>query len=142
MGLYLLFSSIIFVGLVMKQHWMLNYCNPILVLSAASLFMFFAKLDMGHVGFINWVASSVFAVFIFHTKGPVVGWLEDFNISKLNTLPYFEYLGLMLMILVAIFMVAILLDKVRAYIFKPVINFAGRIEINGDNSNFISIKKK
>lgn len=142
MGLYLLFSSIIFVGLVMKQHWMLNYCNPILVLSAASLFMFFAKLDMGHVGFINWVASSVFAVFIFHTKGPVVGWLEDFNISKLNTLPYFEYLVLMFVVLVAIFMVAILLDKVRAYIFKPVIHFAGRIEINGDNSNFISINKK
>lgn len=143
MGLYLLFSAIIFVGLVMKQHWMLNYCNPILVLSAASLFMFFAKLNMGHVGFINWVASSVFAVFIFHTKGPVLGWLEDFNISKLNTLPYFEYLGLMFIVLVAIFMVAILMDKVRAYIFKPVISFASRIEIMSDNNEkLIKLKSK
>lgn len=140
---YLLFSAIIFIGLIFKQNWMLYYCNPILVLSAVSLFLFFVKLDIGHVGFINWVASSVFAVFIFHTREPIVGWLEDFNIQKLHSLPYFEYLGLMFVVLIAIFIVAVLMDKLRALIFKPVIDFASRITISTEeNEKFISIKKK
>ena len=141
-GSYLLLSLVLFVGLFAKQMWMLYYCNPILVLSAASLFMFFVKWDIGHVGFVNWVASSVFAVFIFHTKEPVVGWLKSYNIQKLNTLPYFEYLCLMFVVLIAIFMVAILMDKIRGYIFKPIIIYVSRIEILSNNSEkLISIKK-
>jgi hypothetical protein len=140
---YVFFSTVIFVGLLAKQSWMLYYCNPILVLSAASLFMFFVKVDIGHVGFINWIASSVFAVFIFHTKEPIVGWLEEFNIEKLNTLPYFEYLGLMFLVLVAIFMVAVLMDKLRELVFKPIISFADRIVIStNENDKFISKNKK
>ena len=140
---YLLLSAVIFVGLIVKQNWVLYYCNPILVLSAVSLFMFFVKWDIGHVGFINWVASSVFAVFIFHTREPIVGWLEEYNISKLNSLPYFEYLGLMFVVLVAIFIVAVLMDKIRALIFKPIVNFVSRIVISTEQSEkFISIKKK
>lgn len=143
LGGYLLFSTVIFFGLVAKQNWMLYYCNPILVLSAVSLFLFFVKLDIGHVSFINWVASSVFAVFIFHTREPIVGWLEEYNIAKLNLLPYFEYLGLMFVVLLGIFVVAVLIDKLRAIIFKPVINIASRIVISTDeNEKFISIKKK
>ena len=140
---YLMFSTVIFVGLIAKQKWILYYCNPILVLSAVSLFMFFVKLNIGYVGFINWVASSVFAVFIFHTREPIIGWLEDFNLQKLHSLPYFEYLGLMFVVLVAIFIVAVLMDKLRALIFKPVIDFASRIIISTDeNEKFISIKKQ
>lgn len=142
-GSYLFFSVLIFVGLLARQKWMLYYCNPILVLSAASLFIFFVKLNIGHVGFINWVASSVFAVFIFHTKEPVVGWLESYNINKLNTLPYIGYIWLMFVLLIAIFVIAILMDKIRAYIFKPVINYVSRIVILSDNSEkIISFKKE
>lgn len=141
-GCYMLFSALIFAGLLVKQNWMLYYCNPVLVLSAASLFMFFVKLDIGHINVINWIASSVFAVFIFHTKEPVVGWLEEFNLAKLSTLPYFEYLSLMFVILVAIFMFAVLMDKLRALIFKPIIGFADRIVIStNENDKFINIKK-
>ena len=141
-GCYLLFSVVIFVSLLAKQKWMLYYCNPIIVLSAASLFMFFVKWNIGHVVFINWVASSVFAVFIFHTKEPVVEWLKNYNIHKLNTLPYIEYVGLMFVVLIAFFMVAILMDKIRAYIFKPVLIFVSQIEILSDNSKkIISLKK-
>lgn len=141
-GCYVFFSTLIFVGLLAKQNWMLYYCNPVLVLSAASLFLFFVKLDIGHVGFINWIASSVFAVFIFHTKEPIVGWLEEYNMAKLNSLPYFEYLGLMFLVLVAIFMVAVLLDKIRALIFMPVIGFMDKIVIStNENDKFINIKK-
>ena len=142
-GGYLLFSTVICVGLLAKQYWLLYYCNPILVLSAASLFMFFVKLDIGHVRFVNWIASSVFTVFIFHTRGPVVGWLEDFNIKQLNNLPYFEYLGLMFVVLISILMIAVLMDKIRAYIFKPAIIFVSRIVILSDNSDkIISLRKR
>ncbi len=140
---YILFSTVICVGLLAKQKWMLYYCNPILVLSAASLFMFFVKMDIGHIGVINWIASSVFAVFIFHTREPIIGWLRDFNVQKLHSLPYIEYLGLMFVVLVAVFMVAVLMDKLRALIFKPLIDFASRIIIStDDNDKLIKIIKK
>lgn len=140
---YLLLSFVIFLGRVAHLPWVLYYCNPILVLSAALLFMFFVRLDIGHCRFINWVASSVFAAFILHTRTPVFGWLQAFNIEKLHTLPYLQYLCLIFVVLVAIFMVAVVMDKIRAYVFKPVINYVSRIMILSDNSEkLISFKKE
>lgn len=140
---YLFFSLLIFIGRAFGVSWILSYCNPVLVLSAVSLFLFFVKWDIGHVRFINWTASSVFAAFIFHTREPIIGWLRDFNLQILHTLPYIEYLGLMFVILVAVFMVAVLMDKLRALIFKPLIDFASRIVIStDDNDKMIKINKK
>ncbi len=140
---YLLLSLVIFLGRVAHLPWILYYCNPILVLSAALLFMFFVRLDIGHCGFINWVASSVFAAFILHTRAPVFGWLQTFNLEKLHALPYLQYLCMILVVLIVIFMIAILMDKIRAYIFKPLINFVSRIFFLSDNSEkLISLKKE
>lgn len=140
---YLLLSLVIFLGRVAHLPWILYYCNPILVLSAALLFMFFVRLDIGHCGFINWVASSVFAAFILHTRSPVFGWLQAFNLEKLHALPYLQYLCMILVVLIVIFMIAILMDKIRAYIFKSLINFVSRILFLSDNSEkLISLKKE
>lgn len=140
---YLFFSLLIFIGRAVDVSWILSYCNPILVLSAVSLFLFFVKWDIGHVRIINWTASSVFAAFIFHTREPIIGWLRDFNVQKLHTLPYIEYLALMLVVLVVVFMVAVLMDKLRALIFKPLIDIASRIVIStDDNDKLIKIIKK
>lgn len=140
---YLLLSLVIFLGRVAHLPWILYYCNPILVLSAALLFIFFVRLDIGHCGFINWVASSVFAAFILHTRAPVFGWLQAFNLEKLHALPYLQYLCMILVVLIVIFMIAILMDKIRAYIFKPLINFVSRILFLSDNSEkLISLKKE
>jgi len=140
LGGYLFFSLVIFLGRTVGLPWVLFYCNPILVLSAVSLFLFFVKLDIGHSRFINWAASSVFAAFILHTREPVMGWLRDFNVDRLHALPYHEYLALMFVVLLGVLAVAVLMDKVRAFLFSPLINISKRIVISTNpNDKFITI---
>lgn len=140
---YLFCSLLIFSGRAAGLSWVLYYCNPVLVLSASSLFLFFVKLDIGHSRFINWVATSVFAAFILHTHTPVVAWLQSYNLEKLHTLPYAEYLPLMFLVLAGVFAVAVLMDKVRAFIFRPLIDFSKRVVISTNpNDKFITVNTK
>lgn len=140
---YVVFSMVIFIGRVIHLPWILYYINPILVLSAISLFMFFVKLDIGYNRFINWVASSVFTAFILHTRPPVSKWLIDFNVHQLQTLSYINYLGVIFVVLVGFFIIAVLMDKVREFIFRPIIKWIDRVVISTDeNEKFISIKKQ
>lgn len=131
----------IFVLLLFKQRWVLNYCNPLLILSASLLFCVFAKWNIGTIRVVNWIASSVFAVFIFHTREPIINWLKDINISMLHNMPYLQYVIMILLVIVAIFVVSILMDKLRALLLKPVYNFISKINISiNSNDKFLSIK--
>ena len=47
-----------------------GYINPFVVVESAALFIFFTKLRLGEVRWINIVAGSAFAVFIFHYVSP------------------------------------------------------------------------
>lgn len=42
------------------------YCNPLVILEAAILFLLFSKFDIGCNKFINKLASACFTVFLFH----------------------------------------------------------------------------
>lgn len=131
--IYLVLSALIGFLAMKKIQWALYYCNPLLVLSGVSLFMFFLKCNMNENKVINWIASSVFAVFIFHTAPPIVNWLKEYNIYALNTFSYAKYAIIMLCVLLVIFIVAILLDKLRYFVFRPLINFVSNIKLNFGN---------
>lgn len=140
--LYILSVLAIFLIIILKQKWALYYCNPLLIFSASMLFVIFTKWNIGSNRFINWMSSSVFAVFIFHTHEPIVGWLEQFNTRLLQSESYLIYLAIMFLLIVAIFVVAILMDKLRAQLFRQIINLTNKFVISTkDDEQFISVKK-
>lgn len=97
----------------------IGYANPLVIIGAAGLIMWTAQLKIRQSSFINFIASSSFAVFLFHAN-PNIG--EPVYIPFMNLL-YGNFNGLvclmvMFMVLVLIFILAILLDQPRKWLWK------------------------
>ena len=77
------YTALLF-GLTVSPY---GYINPLVVIESAALFIFFTKLHMGEIRWINIIAGSAFAVFIFHYVSPcnqyynqICGYIqENFN---------------------------------------------------------------
>lgn len=110
-----------------EKGTLLSYCSPIVLLSSTLLFMLFTRFDFSN-SFVNYVGSSCLAVFILHTSQPVLGWLSkiDAELFANETLPVWIFY--MMVIILLVFCVAIVLDKVRYLIFKPVVHAANKAD--------------
>lgn len=47
---------------------LVSYNSPLCILAALSLLLFFSKLKIGHVRWINWLAASSFSVYLLHEE--------------------------------------------------------------------------
>lgn len=94
--------------------YVLSYVNPLVVLGALGIFMFFANLNITGSKCINFISASSFSVYLFHTNHAV------FGCAYKNILPsiYHDYNGIicilvMLSVLIAIYIVTIVVDQLR-----------------------------
>lgn len=97
----------------------IGYANPLVIMGATGLIMWTAQLKIRQSCSINFIASSSFAVFLFHAN-PNIG--EPVYKPFMNLL-YGNFNGLvclmvMFMVLVLIFILAILLDQPRKWLWK------------------------
>lgn len=97
----------------------LNYNSPLIILSSLLFFMLFTKMSFRN-RFVNNIGTSCLAVYIFHTCTPIVNWFARYNVYIFNNFSFPCYLLLMLGGCLGIFVVAILLDKIRYIIAIPV----------------------
>lgn len=97
-----------------------SYCSPIQLLSAVLLFLLFARMSF-QSQVVNWMGTSCLAAYIFHTNAPVMGWMIQKDADLLNTNNAGIYLVGAIVICVSVFIVAILLDKVRMWICMPMV---------------------
>ena len=95
------------------------YDNPLVVLGALGLFLYFNGLHIKYSSFINFVAKSSFAVFLLHTN-PNIGEpiYKPLCISIFESYSGVECLVAFLLLLMGIYVSAILLDVPRRYIWK------------------------
>lgn len=90
------------------------YSNPLVILGALFLLLFFSKLKMPYVKTINWLGASSFAVYLFHSEPtirshfftPQVQYLYGAN----NGLACIILIFLFLLI---IYLVSVLIDQLR-----------------------------
>lgn len=90
-----------------------SYVNPLVILSALYLLLFFSKIEL-HSSIVNWIGASSFAVFLLHTNPNLC--LQYFVPSvKFIVLEYNGLLFVMalLFFLIGIFLLAILIDQLR-----------------------------
>lgn len=118
--LVLQFSSISF--LENHSSLLIKYVSPTIVLTAIALLCLFSKINCSHsfAKPISFFASSAFSVYLIHDNN----YIRNYLISKLYTfIENFNFISLTLFIIfsvLAIFVICILIDKIRIFIFKIV----------------------
>lgn len=95
-----------------------TYDNPMVILGAASLFIYFNGLKIRYSRVINYIAKSCFAVFLFHFN-PNIGdqFYRPLCRFIYNSFSGIECLGIFLITLLGIFAIAIILDLPRRKIW-------------------------
>lgn len=102
-----------------------SYCSPFNIIATCSLFMIFAK-SVYYNRWINWIASSTFAVFIIHMSNPVFNWLRNFDVKTLTSHTYSSYLLIMGGVIILVFIGSIIYDKVAKIVTVPIGNYLER----------------
>lgn len=97
-----------------------KYDNPLVILSALSVVLYFSKLKL-RSSLINWVAASSFAVFLLHTnpnlcKPYFVPFIKDLYLSY-NGIYCLLYIFLFLAV---VFMLSIIIDQARLFIWRKI----------------------
>lgn len=134
-----LFAYFFFILMILTLYLFLDitrfysYCSPFNILATSSLFIIFAKMSF-YNKWINWIASSTFAVYIIHINPPVKNWLKAFDIKTLENNTYPSYLMIMGGVIILIFCGSILYDKIIKMITTPIIHFL-EVRINKFNNN-------
>ena len=99
------------------------YSNPLVVVGALFLLLFFTKVKMPYVKLINVMGASSFAVYLFHSQSnirgqffnPQIQWMYD-NFSGLSCM------GLIFLFLCLIYIVSVVIDQARIWSWKIVWN--------------------
>ncbi len=97
----------------------LNYDNPLVILGALGLLLYFKNLEIGYSKVINWLGASSFAVYLFHGN-PFI--MRKVFIPSMQFF-YENYSGLSCLVvmgaaLAGIFLLAVLLDQPRKWLWK------------------------
>lgn len=103
-----------------------EYLNPIIILQSVFLFMFFERLNIGTHKWINFIAASSFAVYLFHFHPLVYGKYQETcrllidETSAWLTVPLF---------FIAIFAFCVIADRIRILIFNGFCLITSKLEI-------------
>ena len=126
------FYSDSFIG---EITWNLSYpyCSPILILNAVLLFILFSRLHFKSKS-VNWLAGSVFAVYIIHHQnfvlykliGPLVLTLYGEHYSPLILILYLGLYSLLIMF------VCIMIDKLFTPLYNVFIQYVAEL---GEKAN-------
>lgn len=100
---------------ILGIRWTWNYSNPVVVLSAFCLFMpFLYKTYYNKT--INWIAGSTLSVYIMHVCSPLIVVLRKVDNYMLQNYTYALYLLLTGVVILLVFCLCIIYDKVRVWV--------------------------
>lgn len=88
------------------------YCSPLVVVASLYLVLFFSKIKI-RSQFINTIAVSAFAVYLFHCQSQLFHYYKMFISQWYNNSNTIVFLSYTILFIIAVFIVSVLLDKVR-----------------------------
>ena len=97
------------------------YSNPLVILGALYLLLFFSKMNMPYNRFVNWCGVSSFAVYLFHGEPTIRKELFNPQIQYL----YGVYSGILCILMIFLFLciiylLSILIDQVRIFSYNKI----------------------
>ena len=94
------------------------YSSPLVIIASLYFLLFFTKISFHHA-VVNWIASSVFAVYLFHAD-PVI--LYPYYLKPIGLWyaeeSLFPFLFHVVLLMTVVFIVSILLDKIRLLLWE------------------------
>ncbi len=86
-----------------------GYLNPLVIVESVCLFLFFLKINIGYIKWVNWISASVFSVYLCHTGKVAYPYYQDVcrYIEANFTYSFFIGIGF----LVILFITIVLIDK-------------------------------
>ena len=118
----------------MKYFKVIGYNNPVIVLESIAFFVIFARFSFKS-RFVNWVASTSFAVYLIHMHFSVWPHVLRPVLSNIyNTYGGGGYAILSTVVGVLTFAICTLVDKPREWLFAGLFSRSKRVEI-GENQN-------
>jgi hypothetical protein len=94
----------------------LNYNSPLVIISSLSLFVIFKNIKL-QSSIVNWMAKSSLAIFLIHGALPYGKFFQYLNQCYGNR----WYIGIIYFFIVClVFIVSILVDKIRMFITNPI----------------------
>ncbi len=88
------------------------YCSPLVVIASLYLVLFFSKIKI-RSRFINTIAVSAFAVYLFHCQSQLFHYYKMFISQWYNNSNIIVFLSYTILFIIAVFIASVLLDKVR-----------------------------
>lgn len=99
------------------NHWIVkfsnSYASPFIVLGAIFLFLIFVRTNIAHHPFINFVAASMFPVYLIHEGGNVSKWYYATVEEWWTTLSIPIFLLYTAGFIIALFVLTISVDQLR-----------------------------
>ena len=99
------------------NHWIVkfsnSYASPFIVLGAIFLFLIFVRTNIAHHPFINFVAASMFPVYLIHEGGNVSKWYYATVEEWWATLSIPTFLLYTTGFIIALFVLTISVDQLR-----------------------------
>lgn len=92
---------------------MLSYVNPLVVAGSLGLFMWFTTLRMKFNFYVNFVAASAFAAYLFHTAPKVMGVYKSLVAKAFDSVEGVWSILAVAGVMIAFFAAAVLLDQIR-----------------------------
>lgn len=109
-----------------------DYAAPLVILQAVTLFSLFSKIKL-ESKFINWCASSAFAIFLIHMHPTIkqIGYLSF--AQNLYGYPVLTHIFILIILIVSVFVGSIIIDKFRIFVssicYYVIERFLGLISI-------------
>ena len=119
--LFTTFLAMIFGRAGHDSQVLYEYLSPVVIVSSVYFFLFFTKLSF-QSNVVNWIATSAFAVYLFHSDPLFFNQyylfpIKDFYIN--DSLPLFLFHTTI--IIISVFFVSILVDKIRIFLWNRII---------------------
>lgn len=106
---------------------LLWYCSPMLILPSALLLMLFNRLKV-QSKVVNSIGISALAVYVFHTCTPAFNYIMEWDVDWFQKFSFTGYFLRMTLLVGWVFVFAVLLDKIRIFMFTPLIKYCGKID--------------
>lgn len=102
------------------DKYVYDYNHPIVVISSICLFLWFATMKIGKQWWINWIALSVLSVYIIHMNPYVWPELRGWILQSVENKGAFELFIWVSIVILAVFIACIAIDKLRMLLTNPV----------------------
>ena len=110
-------------------HSIFHYNHPIVILSSFSLFLAFTQIPLKSK-FVNWMASSAFAIYLIHDNFLLRGGYQSFmNHLFYNTPSPVSAFFYVFAVILVIGLVCILIDKIRQFLWRNILRGYDRLRI-------------